>query len=444
MYFHRVSNSSPGVIGRATAPGPAGPWQADLEPVLLPGGEGTWDAAGLEWPSVQTTPDGLVMYYSGRPTSLGHRMIGRATSQDGIVWEKYDDLSTMEALFAESDPVFAASEPWATTGVDRARVQLTPEGWVMVYQSGALVKRGLAFSPDGIRWVSHPNNPVLELEDFPFSGNMWDTNLLYHDGTFYYYTELGTMAGTDIYLAIHEGEIVPEGLELPEPAPIVTPQEPATGLPAGVILLDAASLLADPGGDPLFTSHLDTNIIRLGTYTLGAGVEDPQPAHNEDEVYYVIEGEATLNVDGEKVPVSTGALFYIHAGTPHQFEDITQDLQVLAFSSKRGPSEEDPAWLGFELGALLAGLEAGAGENAFLDAATLDGRLVSLAPGEIVSLEGGSRAVYLAVQGAGEVLVGESGAGITDGTLLYFPRELPATLQAGEEGLILLEIAATE
>ncbi len=91
-------------------------------------------------------------------------------------------------------------------------MQLTPEGWVMVYQGGALIKRGLAFSPDGVRWVRHPDNPVLELKDFPFSGTMWDTNLLYQDGVYYYYTEIGSMAGTDLYLAIHEGDIKPPDL----------------------------------------------------------------------------------------------------------------------------------------------------------------------------------------------------------------------------------------
>jgi predicted GH43/DUF377 family glycosyl hydrolase len=213
FYFHRVSNNKPELIGRATAPSPLGPWEVDPEPVLTPGGEDAWDESGVAWPSVVRTEDGFVMFYSGFPGGFGaDPMIGRAESPDGITWEKYDDPATTEPRFAASDPVFIPEEAWTTDGVDRARVQLTPEGWVMVYQGGTLVMRGLAFSPDGVRWVRHPDNPVLELKDFPFSGTMWDTNLLYQDGVYYYYTEIGSMAGTDLYLAIHEGEIKPPDL----------------------------------------------------------------------------------------------------------------------------------------------------------------------------------------------------------------------------------------
>ena len=37
------TSSTPSVIGRATSPSPLGPWTADTDPILLPGGAGTWD-----------------------------------------------------------------------------------------------------------------------------------------------------------------------------------------------------------------------------------------------------------------------------------------------------------------------------------------------------------------------------------------------------------------
>ncbi len=211
MFFHRVSNSRPAVIGRATADSPLGPWTVDPEPVLLPGPEGAWDEGGVAWPSVLRPPDGdpapFLMYYAGSAAGAGDTMIGLVTSADGITWQKHDDPETVEMPFAESDPVLTgAEELWATQGVDRARVVVAPEGWLMVYQGGALVKRGLAYSDDGLVWTADPDNPRLGLADFPFSATMWDTALIYHDGVYYYYTELGSMAGTDIYLAVHEGE----------------------------------------------------------------------------------------------------------------------------------------------------------------------------------------------------------------------------------------------
>jgi hypothetical protein len=214
MYFHRVSRSRPSVIGRATASSPLGPWLVDPEPVLLPGAEDAWDENGLAWPSVVQTDDGYSMFFAGSPRGFaGTTMIGLATSADGINWEKYDDSSTSEMPFAESDPVLKPDEIWTTDGVDRARVVLGPEGWVMVYQGGALIKRGLAFSQDGIEWTFHPDNPVLTLEDFPFSGTMWDTALVHHGDAYYYYTEIGNTGATDIYLAIHQGEIKPNAAE---------------------------------------------------------------------------------------------------------------------------------------------------------------------------------------------------------------------------------------
>lgn len=201
-YFHTINSKATetGVIGRATAPSPSGPWTVDPEPVLQPGGEGEWDRHGLAWPSVVKTADGYFMYY-GNVDRLGGTRIGMATSPDGITWTKYDDPTTAEAPFAASDPVLIPSQAWDLDSIDRPRVQVTPDGWVMIYQGGPLVKRGLAVSQDGTNWEPAAENPVLTNADFPLSGTMWDTALLYHEGQFYYYTEIGSMAGTDIYLA---------------------------------------------------------------------------------------------------------------------------------------------------------------------------------------------------------------------------------------------------
>src|SRR6185503_2528154 len=50
------------VSGGATAPGPDGPWTIDPEPILTPGPSGSFDAGGLQWPSVVHTDDGYLMY----------------------------------------------------------------------------------------------------------------------------------------------------------------------------------------------------------------------------------------------------------------------------------------------------------------------------------------------------------------------------------------------
>jgi predicted GH43/DUF377 family glycosyl hydrolase len=204
LYFHTIDG---GEIGRATAASALGPWAVDANPVLKPGPQGAWDQLGLGWPSVIKEKDEFRMYYSAR-TKDGYA-ISFATSTDGIHWTKYNDPETTEAQFAESDPVFIKGADWEYNKVDRPRVAKSPDGWVMIYQSGTSVDmRGLAISNDGIHWEKYPSNPIFSKKVFPIpNAKTWDTNLLYQDDTYYYFMELGTLDGTDLYLTTHKGPL---------------------------------------------------------------------------------------------------------------------------------------------------------------------------------------------------------------------------------------------
>jgi hypothetical protein len=206
-YFHTVNSGGlDTVIGRATAPAPQGPWTFDPEPLLEPGAADAWDSRGLAWPSVVRTEEGYFMYYAGSD-NRGTTRVGLATSPDGITWTKYDDPATDDAVNAASDPVLAATADWESGSVDRMRVANTPDGWVMLYQGGPLTSRGLATSPDGFIWTPLPDNPILTAADLPLAGNMWDTALAYAGGTTYYFTEIGSLSGTNIYVATYEGTL---------------------------------------------------------------------------------------------------------------------------------------------------------------------------------------------------------------------------------------------
>lgn len=203
MYFHTITGKE---IGRASAPSPLGPWTVDSEPILQSNPH-AWDSHGLVWPSIVKNGGELHMYY-GAQTAEGYA-IGLATSTDGARWIKYNDPETTEQEFLESDPVLVASEGWELNKVDRPRVVKTPDGWVMLYQGGAAVeKRGLAISNDGIHWKKYSANPIFTSEAFPLpNSKAWDTSLVYHAGAYYYFMELGTLSGTDIYLAVHQGAL---------------------------------------------------------------------------------------------------------------------------------------------------------------------------------------------------------------------------------------------
>lgn len=110
----------------------------------------------------------------------------------------------------------------------------------------------------------------------------------------------------------------------PAPAPLV----------AGL-----ARLLAEQGG-PGYRELLRVPALSLGLYALDAGQADPQQPHGQDEVYVVVAGRATLEVDGEPTAVGPGDVAYVPAGVPHRFVDITEDLRVHVVFA---PAEQDQA-----------------------------------------------------------------------------------------------------
>jgi hypothetical protein len=180
-----------GVVGRATAPDPTGPWAVDPEPVLAPGKSGEWDAGNVGNVDVIRTDDGYSMYYAGA------QGIGLATSPDGIVWTKYDDPAMSEAPFVDSDPVIALPAP---VGEHDPNVVRTAQGWRMVYRSD----RGLEYaaSADGMHWTLFTEAPLVSgIKDLRTM--IWYSAFVIHDRTAYLYFEAGNQ-NTSTYLATWE------------------------------------------------------------------------------------------------------------------------------------------------------------------------------------------------------------------------------------------------
>jgi quercetin dioxygenase-like cupin family protein len=71
--------------------------------------------------------------------------------------------------------------------------------------------------------------------------------------------------------------------------------------------------------------------MSMGVYRLPAGGVDPQSPHSEDEVYYVIEGKAQIQVGEEDRAVGAGSIVSVAAHVPHRFHAIEEDLTVLVF-----------------------------------------------------------------------------------------------------------------
>lgn len=155
-------------IARATAPSPEGPWTSDDEPILTSGTDSEWDDGFIMPHTVLKTDDGYIMYYSGGTEYLIPlpRLIGMATSPDGLTWTKCNNPTTIEAPCSESDPVFEVQEDGSTAPFEAWAVSVMQkeDGSFEMFFSSTCPEfisqncpsfLAYATSPDGINWTTY-------------------------------------------------------------------------------------------------------------------------------------------------------------------------------------------------------------------------------------------------------------------------------------------------
>jgi len=85
--------------------------------------------------------------------------------------------------------------------------------------------------------------------------------------------------------------------------------------------------------DGAYLQFLRERNMSVGLYALDAGELDPQKPHQQDEVYFVVSGRASITVGLETTQVARGSVVYVPAGVAHKFHHITEDLRVLVVFS---------------------------------------------------------------------------------------------------------------
>jgi mannose-6-phosphate isomerase-like protein (cupin superfamily) len=73
--------------------------------------------------------------------------------------------------------------------------------------------------------------------------------------------------------------------------------------------------------------------LEIGVYVLVAPEPDHQQPHADDEVYIVLEGNGTLDVQGKQVELREGQATFVPAGAEHQFVGY-EHLSVLVIFEK--------------------------------------------------------------------------------------------------------------
>jgi predicted GH43/DUF377 family glycosyl hydrolase len=208
MWF-RGDSASTIRIGYATSPDGL-LWTKHPDPVLDIGSPGSWDSLMVLEPTVIFENATFHMWYMGWDGGDAPR-IGYATSPDGINWTKYNDPSTVNPPYAESDPVMTPGDPgsWDAAAVGSPAVIYDGSTYHMWYAGGDTLqpgfpwalpsKIGYASSLDGITWIKY-NNPVLE----PGTGGAWDgtvggLDVLYDNNIYHMWYSGGSWDGAFRY-----------------------------------------------------------------------------------------------------------------------------------------------------------------------------------------------------------------------------------------------------
>lgn len=75
--------------------------------------------------------------------------------------------------------------------------------------------------------------------------------------------------------------------------------------------------------------------LEIGVYVLVAPEPDRQQPHEDDEVYYVLEGRGTLDVEGETVELEEGHAVFVPAHAEHRFRAYELLSLLVVFERKR-------------------------------------------------------------------------------------------------------------
>lgn len=103
-----------------------------------------------------------------------------------------------------------------------------------------------------------------------------------------------------------------------------------------VFRIDALEQLREKRGVP-YLEFLRVPSMSCGLYRLPAGSKDLQAPHDEDEVYFVLEGKARLRVNDEETEVGPGSVLYVQSTSRHSFVEIDEDITLLVFFASGGP-----------------------------------------------------------------------------------------------------------
>jgi len=89
------------------------------------------------------------------------------------------------------------------------------------------------------------------------------------------------------------------------------------------------NILSTLDDDNYFVDFLNTRSLEAGIIRLRVDQNDTQTSHPIDELYYVVEGEGYLRINGKNQMVHKGTIIFVPANSEHNFHGNQADLTVL-------------------------------------------------------------------------------------------------------------------
>ena len=91
------------------------------------------------------------------------------------------------------------------------------------------------------------------------------------------------------------------------------------------------------------TSEETRGAYSLTEHLMTAAANPPRHLHrDEDEAYYVLEGEIEYEIDGDVILTGPGSYGVVPKGSPHLFRVLSPTARVLVIGSASGHSDELP------------------------------------------------------------------------------------------------------
>ncbi len=94
-------------------------------------------------------------------------------------------------------------------------------------------------------------------------------------------------------------------------------------------IFDIDTFLSNFPKSRYFIEVMNTPTMEVGIINLKKDQKDTQQPHTSDEIYYVISGRGTIEIDGIINEVNPGKIIYIPKKIHHSFHAISNELIVL-------------------------------------------------------------------------------------------------------------------